>query len=100
MLVYEKAEKKPLKVVCSEENINFIKSQPASLIDRLKTETALSCDGTAIRRDYNKINSASSQQLEEEKKSESVNAVDSDQQMTSPAGLIDTSGANSSAQRL
>ena len=56
MLVYEKAKKKPLKIVCSEDNINLIKSQPRSVIQKVNKLTqgessALSCDGTAIPRD-------------------------------------------------
>ena len=32
MLVYEKAEKRPLKVVCSEEDLKLISAQPPSII--------------------------------------------------------------------
>ena len=58
MLVYEKAKKKPLKLVCSPDNVNLIKTQPKAVIDRINRMTAgspattnLSCDGTAIFRD-------------------------------------------------
>jgi len=75
MLIYEKAEKKPLKLVCSDQNLELIKSQPRSVIERL-TEmtngnsqapptTALSCDGTAIPR-------------EEEKKDDLTRSIQSD----------------------
>ena len=60
MLIYEKAEKKPLKLICSPENINLIKAQPRSVIQKFdqmitknKTTDNLSCDGTAIPRDTN-----------------------------------------------
>lgn len=33
MLIYEKAEKKPLKFVCSKENFDLIKAQPQAVID-------------------------------------------------------------------
>lgn len=84
MLVYEKAEKKPLKVICSDEHLNLIKKQPLSMIEKLEEEAALSCDGTAIRRDS---------KPEEESKSA---AAGSDQPMTSLAlknndSIIDTS---------
>lgn len=57
MLVYEKTQKKPLKVVCPEETINLIQSQSEQMINRVSAITntsakqALSCDGTAISRD-------------------------------------------------
>ena len=57
MLVYEKAQKRPLKVVCSEEDLKLISAQPPSIIQKLDdltkqgSKTALSCDGTAIPRD-------------------------------------------------
>lgn len=74
MLVYEKAEKKPLKVVCSDEHLNLIKTLPLSIIEKLEEEAALSCDGTAIRRD-----------TKPEKESKDALADAADQPMTSPA---------------
>ena len=35
MLVYEKAEKKPLKVICPEETVKLIKAQPESMIEKV-----------------------------------------------------------------
>ena len=76
MLVYEKAEKKPLKVICPEETVKLIKAQPESVIEKVSAVTykgaqnALSCDGTAIPRD-NKLE-------EEEKKEGEVEMADQD----------------------
>ena len=65
MLVYEKAKKEPLGIVCKEEDVKLIKSQPRAVIDKLsqrlqtkQTENKekgepLSCDGTAMSRDNN-----------------------------------------------
>ena len=67
MLVYEKAKKEPLSIVCKEEDVKLIKSQPRAVIDKLsqklqtkQTENEekgepLSCDGTAMSRDNNEI---------------------------------------------
>ena len=55
MLIYEKAIKRPLKVVCKEEEIEMIQQLPESLIPKLRDpcqiSTALSCEGTAITRE-------------------------------------------------
>ena len=36
MLIYEKAEKKPMKVVCPEKAVRLIKEQPKELIDFIR----------------------------------------------------------------
>ena len=55
MLIYEKAIKRPLKVVCKEEDIELIQQLPESLLPKLRDphqiSTALSCEGTAITRE-------------------------------------------------
>ena len=88
MLVYEKAKKKPLKIVCSEDNINLIKSQPRSVIQKVNKLTqgensALSCDGTAIPRD-----------IDDKEEIKQEEGRDSDVTMQSTA----TSAAHASAQ--
>ena len=76
MLVYEKAEKKPLKIICPEETVKLIKAQPEQMIKKVSAVTdrgakqALSCDGTAIPRDNIKG------EEEEEKKEGEVAKVD------------------------
>ena len=62
MLVYEKAKKKPLKIVCSDVHLDYIKAQPRSVISKLKKEAALSCDSTAIPRDKQADNNNNSDQ--------------------------------------
>jgi len=54
MLVYEKAVKNPLQIVCSEETLSLIKGQSREVIQRASdyaNPRPLSCDGTAIPRD-------------------------------------------------
>ena len=55
MLIYEKAIKRPLKVVCKEEDIELIRQLPESLVPKLRDphqiSSALSCEGTAIPRE-------------------------------------------------
>ena len=55
MLIYEKAIKRPLKVVCKDEDIQLIQQLPESLIPKLRDphqiSAALSCEGTAITRE-------------------------------------------------
>ena len=36
MLIYEKAEKKPMKIVCPEKAVRLIKEQPKELIDFIR----------------------------------------------------------------
>ena len=55
MLIYEKAVKRPLKVVCKDEDIQLIQQLPESLVPKLRDphqiSAALSCEGTAISRE-------------------------------------------------
>ncbi len=55
MLIYEKAIKRPLKIVCKDEEIELIQQLPKSLIPKLRDpqaiSTALNCEGTAITRE-------------------------------------------------
>ena len=55
MLIYEKAIKRPLKVVCKDEDVKLIQQLPESLVPKLRDphniSAALSCEGTAITRE-------------------------------------------------
>ena len=51
MLIYEKAIKQPLKIVCDDEVIRKIQDLPENLLSRLDCQlNSLACDSTAISR--------------------------------------------------
>lgn len=51
MLIYEKAIKQPLKIVCDDEIIQKIQGLPENVLNRLDCQSnSLACDSTAISR--------------------------------------------------
>ena len=106
ILIYEKAEKKPLKIICSPENVSLIKAQPRSVISKLdemligSKQAALSCDGTAIpREDNNKTTNL----LEEESKtiddSNNLVRLDTDKTMKSARASATKSATANTSRR-
>jgi hypothetical protein len=51
MLIYEKAIKQPMKIVCDKDIVNKIQALPEQLVNQLDCQqSSLGCDSTAITR--------------------------------------------------